>query len=235
MRTVLLKHFFFTLLVFLTAMPILAQDTNPMVEIVLSTDQAQLGDTIYADVFIHNGKAIAGADIGITTDSCLRVVERQPGNYLPSTSENGGFSPFEELTDNGIRFAASITNRAYIANGDGIFFRAVLEVTCDEATPIVSVTFAQLAALADLNSDSNELIGYSLQQRNISILSDSLIVSQGAVLSTPQPIESITSPDTEMDVNLLVYIAFALLTFSIIGLIVLFIVYRRQRMFRNRA
>jgi hypothetical protein len=234
MRVLLLKHFFVIVLFLLTAIPLLAQDNNPVVEIVLSTEQAQLGDTIYADVFIRNGEAIAGADIGIATDSCLRVVERQPGNYLPSSSENGGFSPFEELSDSGTRFAASIIDRTRIANGDGVFFRAALEVICEEATSVVVISFAELAALSDPDSASNELLGYSLQQGNITVVTDSLVVRQGAVVSTPQAIRSISSPANSPDTNIF-YLAVALLAFSGIGLMVLFMVFLRRKKQGNRA
>jgi hypothetical protein len=230
----LIKHIFFTVLFLLTAIPLLAQDSNPVVEIVLSTEAAQRGDTIYADVVIRNGRAIAGADIGIATDSCLRVVERQTGNYLPSASENGGFSPFEELSDSGTRFAASIIDRTRVANGDGVFFRAALEVTCEDATSIVTVNFAEIAALANPDSASNELLGYSLQQGNITVVTDSLVVRQGAVVSTPQAIESIASRGNSTDTNLF-YFAFALLAFSGIGLIVLLFVFLRRKKQGNRT
>jgi hypothetical protein len=230
----LIKHIFFTVFFLLTAIPLVAQDSNPVVEIVLSTEEAQLGDTVYADVVIRNGKAIAGADVGIATDSCLRVVERQPGNYLPFSSENGGFSPFEELTESGTRFAASIIDRTRIANGDGVFFRATLEVICEEATSIVTISFAEIAALADPSSASNELLGYSLQQGNITVVTDSLVARQGAVASTPETIESIASHGNSTDMNLF-YVAFALLAFSSIGLLVLLFVFLRRKSQGNRA
>lgn len=238
MGTGLLKYFFFMLLFLLPVMPLIAQDSKPTVEIVLSTDQAQQGDTIYADVVIRNGQAIAGADIGISTDSCLQVVERQPGNYLSSTGEGGGFSPLAELSDSGTRFAASVTNRSRIANGDGTFFRAALKVTCEAGTPMVRVTFAQLAALANPNSDSNELLGYSLEQGNLNVINDSLTVRQGAVVLTPAPIGSITSPAATAattDAKLPLYLAIALVAFSGIGMIVLLIIYRKQRRTQKRS
>jgi hypothetical protein len=230
MRINLLKHFFFMTLLLLPVMPLAAQNATPKVEIVLSSDQAQQGDTIYADVVIRNGQAVAGADIGISTDSCLQVIEREPGNYLPSTGENGGFSPAAELSDSGTRFAASVTNRSRIANGDGTFFRATLKVTCDTGTPTVRVTFAQLAALADPNSVSNELLGYSLEQGNLSVVNGNLTVHQGAVVSTPAPIGSITLPATTIPVNLPLYLALALVVVSGAGMIVFVIIfYRRLR------
>ena len=231
----MLKHLFWGLLLLLPVLPLLAQDSQPTVEIVLSTKQAQQGDTVYADVVIHNGHAIAGADIGITVDSCLRIVDRQPGNYLPSTSGNGGFSPFAELSDTGTRFAATVTDRSRIANGDGTFFRAVMKVTCDKAVPNVKITFAQLAALAKPTTDSTELLGYSLDQGNLSVVNQGLTVQKGVAVSTPAPLQPYTPPVTIPSQSLLLDAALAVLGLSIFGMLVLVIIYRRQRWNRKRS
>lgn len=207
---------------------VLAQSDTPVVEVVLSTDQAQQGDTIYADVVIRNGHAIAGADVGITSDNCLRMVERQPGNYLPSTSENGGFSPFAELNDTSMRFAVTVTDRTKLADGDGVLFRAMMEVSCEDAKPSVAVTFAEIATLADPNSTKNDLVGYSLEQGNLTVVSDSVEVHVGAVASTPAPITTapVTSPAAQ---NMLVYVAIIAVVLSVVGLIVLFVIYQRRQ------
>ncbi|HRL12241.1 MAG TPA: hypothetical protein PKX07_10220, partial [Aggregatilineales bacterium] len=81
----LIKRVVVSVLIVLLTLPAVAQTVNPLVEVVLSTDQAQQGDTVYADVVIRNGHAIVGADIGIATDSCLQFTERQSGAYLPAT------------------------------------------------------------------------------------------------------------------------------------------------------
>jgi hypothetical protein len=227
------RNLFFSILL-LSALPLGAQSASPSVEIVLSTDEAQDGDTIYADVVIHDGQALAGADIGITTGACLRVVDRQPGNYLPSTSENGGFSPFEALTENSTRFAVAVTDRARIASGDGTFYRVAMEVTCDDAEPEVSVTFAELAALAQPGTDSNELLGFSLEQGSISVVSDSLTVRQGAVVSTPPPIQAIAPVATSTDQNLILGGALAVMGVSFVGMVILLVVYQQRRK-RNRS
>jgi hypothetical protein len=224
----------FCLLLLLWAVPTAAQTVNPLVEVVLSSDQAQQGDTVYADVVIRNGQAVAGADIGIAVDSCLRVVDRQPGSYLPSTSETGGFSPFAELTDSGTRFAASITDRARVANGDGPFYRATLRVTCEEANPQVFITFAEIAALADPKGTSNDLLGYNLERGNLSIVNDALAIQPGAVAATPVPIQGYAVPPPETSNSLLLWIALGMVALSIAGLIILLLVYRRQQRKRIR-
>lgn len=233
----LLKRFFVVILALLPALPLLAQSANPSVEVVLSTDQAQAGDTIYADVVIHNGHNIGGADVGITTDDCLRVVERQAGNYLPTTAEDGGFSPFAELSDHATRFAASIIDRTRIVNGDGTFYRVKMEVTCNDATPEVKVTFAQLASFVAPDTTSNELIGYKLEQGNLSAVHDTVTVRQGAVVSTPAlvptlvPLADVTAPAATPAIsqNTLLIVALAVLVVAVVGIIALLFVFRRQR------
>lgn len=212
-----------------------AQSSGPTVEIVLSSDQAQQGDTINADVVIRDGHAVAGADIGISVDTCLRVVGREPGNYLPSTSETGGFSPFAEQTDSGTRFAASIIDRARIANGDGTFYRAILEVTCATATPVVSVSYAQIAELADPASGSNDLRGYSLERGSLSVISAHLTVQPGAVVATPAPIAGGSPVAAAPEQTPILIAALAVMAFSVVGLVILLLVYQRQRRNRKRT
>ncbi|MBK9745792.1 MAG: hypothetical protein IPO91_03345 [Chloroflexi bacterium] len=224
---------FFLLLLWL-ALPAVAQTTNPIVEVVLSTDQAQQGDTVYADVVIRNGQAVAGADIGITADTCLRITDRQLGAYLPATGEMGGFSPFAEQTDTSTRFAASVTDRARVANGDGTFYRAVMTVTCDQADPQVYVTFAEVASLAAPGSASNELLGYSLERGNLSIVNDALAVQPGAVAATPVPIQAYAVPALQSRDNLLMIVALGMVGVAVVGLLILMIVYRRRSLKRGR-
>lgn len=236
----LYRRYLVILFVLLVAMPLLAQSANPSVEVVLSTDQAQAGDTIYADVVIHNAKNIVGADIGITTDDCLRVVERQPGNYLPTTGEEGGFSPFSELSDHATRFAASITDHARLANGDGVFYRVKLDVTCDNATPEVRVTFAQLAAVADPNSDSPDMLGYTQENGNLNIVNHGLNVQPGAVVAeaaavpTLVPLADVTAPAVvpAISQNTILIAALAVIALCAVGIVGLLFVYRRQ--YRSR-
>lgn len=227
------KRYLVILFVLLMAARLLAQSADPSVEVVLSTDEAQAGDTIYADVVIHNAKNIVGADVGITTDDCLRVIERQPGNYLPVTDEEGGFSPFSELSDHATRFAASITDHARLANGDGVFYRVKMEVTCDNATPEVRVTFAQLAAVADPNSDSPDMFGYSQENGNLSIVGDTVRVQPGAVVAVPVavptlvPLAQVTAP--AINQNLILLAVLAVLVIAVVGIIVMLLVFRRHR------
>ena len=229
------KRVLISLLIVFLALPVAAQTVNPLVEVVLSTDQAQQGDTVYADVMIRNGHAIAGADIGIATEACLQITDRQLGAYLPATGETGGFSPFAELTDTSTRFAASITDRARAANGDGTFYRAVMTVTCEQADLQVYVTFAEVAALAAPESTSNELLGYSLERDNLSIVNDALAIQPGAVAATPVPIQAYAIPVTASQDTLLLTIALGIVGLALIGLIVLAILYRRHPRKRGRA
>lgn len=231
----LIKRVVVSLLIVLLTLPAVAQTVNPLVEVVLSTDQAQQGDTVYADVVIRNGHAIVGADIGIATDSCLQITERQPGAYLPATGEMGGFSPFAELTDTSTRFAASVTDRARAASGDGVFYRAVMTVTCEQADPQVIVTFAQIAALAAPETASNELLGYSLENGNLSVVNAALAVQPGTVAATPVPIQAYTIPVTASQDTMLLMIALSAVGLGLTGLIALLMLYRRQSRKRERA
>jgi hypothetical protein len=219
-----------SLLIVLLTLPVVAQTVNPLVEVVLSTDQAQQGDTVYADVVIRNGHAIVGADIGIAAGSCVQITERQLGAYLPATGETGGFSPFAELTDTSTRFAASVTDRARAASGDGTFFRAVMTVTCEQADLQVIVAFAEIAALAAPESASNELLGYSLESGSLSIVNAALAVQPGAVAAVPVPVPVTEAPDT-----VLLIIALGAVGLGLTGLIVLVMLYRRQSRKRGRA
>ena len=80
-----MRKLFVLLFVFLVTGTSLAQD-NPTVEIVLSQPTAAKGDIISADVVIRGAINVAGTDVGITVDSsCLRILDRQPGGYLPTT------------------------------------------------------------------------------------------------------------------------------------------------------
>jgi hypothetical protein len=231
----LIKKVVVSLLMVLLTLPAVAQTVNPLVEVVLSTDEAQQGDMVYADVVIRNGHAIVGADIGIATDSCLQITERQLGAYLPATGETGGFSPFAELTDTSTRFAASITDRARAASGDGVFYRAVMTVTCEQADLQVVVTFAEIAALAEPESASNELLGYSLESGNLSIVNAALAVQPGAVAATPVPIQTYAIPVTASQDRVLLISALSAVGLGLTGLIVLIMLYRRQSRKRARV
>lgn len=175
----------FLLLIWLVELPVLAQ-ADPYVEIVLSDTEAPSGSTIFADLVVRNGTAIAGADIGITVDgTCLRVVGREDGNYLPTSGETGGFSPFEEMSETTTRFAANVTDRARIANGDGVFFRVVLETFCEAGTGNIEITYAQLAALTDPSGGSNDLTAFSLERGNLPVNSVHVAVAADAEVAEP--------------------------------------------------
>lgn len=222
------------LIVLLLSAPLFAQGSNPFVEVILSTDQAQKGDTVYADVVIRNGHAVGAADIGITVGDCLRVVERLPGNYLPAADENVAYSPFQELTDSGTRFAVAVFDRTRIVNGDGTFYRAVMEVTCDQAVPEVKVTYADVITVVEPDSESNDIIEYSLQDGSVTAGSDVLTVQPGAAVATPAPMINVSTPAiaSSLSANTILIAALVVMALCVVGIVALLLVYRRQRVAR---
>ena len=139
----------------------------------------------------NKGVNIAGADIGIETDSCLRVSSRTQGAYLPDAS-NGGFVVFEQTDDTSTRLAVAITDRKAIANTDGIFFSAQLEVLCDTGSPTVTVNVAELSAYRDPTAEQIELIAYMKDDGSLDTVDAQLSMSAA---EAQQPIvEAPTGP-----------------------------------------
>ncbi|MCC6803794.1 MAG: hypothetical protein IT319_12995 [Anaerolineae bacterium] len=236
----LFKRLSAIILALLLAAPLLAQSADPSVEVVLSTNQAQKGETIYADVLIHNGQSVHGADVGITTDECLRVIERQPGNYLPSTGEEGGFSPLAELSDHATRFAVAIIDRSRIASGDGVFYRVKLEVICEVATPEVKVTFAQLVSPVDPNDAGGDLRSFKPENGNLSAVSDTLTVQPGAIVAEAVAVPTLipladavaAAATPAISQNTILIAALVVMALCVVGIVALLLVYRRQRVAR---
>jgi hypothetical protein len=161
-----------------TASTLMAQAPRPSVEIVLNPPTAQKGQTITADVYVRGAVNIAGTDIGMTVDpACLRIVERQPGEFLPTEAEAGGFSAFSEQHDHDTRLAASLLQRSYIANGDGIFFRTTLEVLCESGVAPLNVSFAELTGIEDLEAENAKFVTYTLADDTVEVIDAQLAIS----------------------------------------------------------
>ncbi|HRL12952.1 MAG TPA: hypothetical protein PKX07_13800, partial [Aggregatilineales bacterium] len=105
----------------------------------------------------------------------------------------------------------------------------------EQADPQVIVTFAQIAALAAPETASNELLGYSLENGNLSVVNAALAVQPGAVAATPVPIQAYTIPVTASQDTMLLMIALSAVGLGLTGLIVLVMLYRRQSRKRERA
>jgi hypothetical protein len=178
---------FLLLLILLTMTTTMQAQSKPTVEIVLDQRTAQQGDTVAADVYIRQVVNLGGADIAITVDpQCLTIVDRQPGNLLPTTGDKGGFSPFSELHDHDTRLATAVTDRKKIANGEGIFFQMKMKVTCAQGTAQIKVSFAQLASYKDPVAKDIELISYKLDQGNINTIDAQLSIGpKGQVAAIP--------------------------------------------------
>lgn len=196
-----MKHlkFILPLIYFFVVYPTLAQ-SNPTVEIVLSQTTAHTGEMVTANVYIRNAVNVGGADIGITVDEgCLRIVSVENGTFLPTSAENGGYSPFYEVHNHDTRLAAAITDRAKLATGEGIFFSAQLEVICASGTAPLQVSFAELSAYQNPASETIDLIAYTLGAGTVTIINTQLeIVSDGnaAVGATSAPSETAVAPAT---------------------------------------
>ncbi|MAU08799.1 MAG: hypothetical protein CL607_03180 [Anaerolineaceae bacterium] len=182
------------LILLLTVAAVSAQE-NPSVDIVLSQSSAQQGDTIDADVYVRNGVNVGGVDVGIAVDeACLRILDRQPGGYLPTTDAEGAFSAFAELNEHDTRLAAALMDRTKYANGDGVFYRVPLEVTCEQGTAAVDVTYAQVSSYVDPSAEIIEVVSYDLDEGTLTASSAQLqIVAAGATQATEA--STVAAPD----------------------------------------
>lgn len=234
-RIVLLLVFF---LLWANVSTLFAQ-TNPTVEIVLDRRTAQQGERVNADIYIRNGVNIGGADIGITVDEqCLRIADRQVGAYIPSSGEAGGFSPFSELNEHDTRFAAAITDRTKVGNGDGVFYRVALDVTCEEGIAPLTVVFGQIAGYADPNAESVELVRYEMETGNVNVINTQLVIGAAeqaqatataiAPTATPTPEAAPITAQPADNTNTLLIAALSLVCVSSFGLLILFLLWRRR-------
>lgn len=195
----------------------------PTIEIVLTQPTANMGDTVRAEIYIRDGVNINGADIGIVVDdTCLRIINRTAGTYLPSTSDAGGFSPKSELHDHDTRFAAAITDRTKLANSAGVFYTVDLQVICESGIAPITVAFAELSAYKDPAAPQIEFIAYTLSANTVNIVDTQLTIGSAEV----PPTASFTSETAQLPIIPIVLIGLTLLG---IGTLIAAFVFLRRR------
>ncbi len=224
------------IIVLISVVSSVVAQTTSQVEVVMSPATAQQNDVIYAEVYVRSDDPIIGADIGIEVNSdCLRIEGRENGRYLPTSAEENGFVPFDELTETSTRLAANVLGQDITADPTQYFFRASIRVLCDTGDAEVNVSFAQLVK-ADLES-------YKLAEQQITTTSGIVTMSPGQAVATaaPLPTRTATAPiaiptqpseqdgtrddDTGFD-PLIVIIGLALI---VIVLMVVVVVLRRRK------
>lgn len=236
---------FVLLLTCLMAGTALAQE-NPSVDVVLSQDNAQQGDVVDAAIYVRNGVNVGGVDVGIAVDkTCLRITERQPGDYLPTSDEEGAFSAFAELNEHDTRLASALTDRTKYVNGDGIFYSVPLEVTCEQGTASVDVTYAQVSSYVDPSAEIIEVVSYDLEDGTLSATGAQLQIGDGsssevtvappeqATVAADSTVEATqpapTQPAEDTQNNALWLGALLLVIVGLVGLVGLFFFTRRSR------
>lgn len=161
-----------------TAGLVQAQQPNPTVEIILDQPTAQMGQTVTAQVYVRGAVNMAGSDVGISVDpACLTVIDRQLGEFLPTEADKGGYSAFSELNAHDTRLAASLIRRSHIANGDGVFFRVRLQVTCETGVAPVTVSFVELTQIEDLEAENATFLVYKMDKGNINTVNTQLVIN----------------------------------------------------------
>lgn len=181
------------LFIFTIAQIALAQ-SGPTIDIVFSKSVAKSGDLIRADVYVRNAVNIRGVDIGISTDpACLRIVERQPGDFFPEDVNT--FSPFSEINEYDTRLAAVVLGNTFVRNGDAIFYSVLLEVTCEDALAPIEVTVGEFTGLEDPDAEELTRISYTLALGNVNATSAELTVgpaAQATAVPTTEPTAAAT-------------------------------------------
>jgi hypothetical protein len=175
------------LLVVVLMTGIVVAQGNPSIEIVLRQPMAEQGAIVTADVIVRGAENVGGADVGITVDStCLRIVEREPGDYLPTTDTEGAFSAFSEINEHDTRLAVALTDRTRMASGEGVFYSVQLEVTCAEGTAPLTVSYAKLSTYEDPDAEAVSLISFSLDEGTLNASGAELaVVPAGQVTLVP--------------------------------------------------
>jgi hypothetical protein len=176
---------------------ILAQ-SNPTVEITVNQKTASLGDTLTADITIRNVRNVGRAEVGIHVDeTCLRVVDVEAGDFLPSTDAEGGFMDLSDFRDYDARMAVGIIERSQIANEDGVLYQAKLEVTCANGSAPVEVIFAELRAYRDPEAATVEFDIYSLTEENVNVLNTEIeIMTVSTATPTITPTATLSATPT---------------------------------------
>lgn len=104
-----------------------------------------IGEIVTAEVYIQDGVNIAGADVRVEVlGNCLTIESLTPGDFLPSRPEDGGFSPANQVDSQSARFAANITDRTKVANGDGLFLTVTMRAVCADEQASVTISRAEL-------------------------------------------------------------------------------------------
>lgn len=186
----------------LFALPTLAQP-DAIIEVQINTQTIAEGDEIIADIIVRNSTNIAGADIAISVDGeCLQVQNMIPGNYLPASAENGGFSPMNTFDTTTARLAANITDRQRIANGDGTFMSVQMNAAC-AGQSVIEITRAELVNAEGQQFTAN-VAPFTLE-----------IGSQNVVNDTLNTALEVANEDD----NLLFLIALGVMLFGLFGFI----------------
>ncbi|MCC6617134.1 MAG: hypothetical protein IT320_26915 [Anaerolineae bacterium] len=159
----------------LQAVSMSAAQTNPTIEIVLSQPTAHEGEIVTAEVWVRNARTVGGIDLGITVDAdCLRIVDRQPGGFLPTTETEGAFATFSAVNDHDTRLAVALADRTRHASGDGVFYRVQLEPTCGQGSAAVTVARAQVSSYIDPQAEIIDLINYEMDKGTLNIVNAQL-------------------------------------------------------------
>lgn len=212
-----------------------AQDI-PIVEVVLDQTTASQGNLVDAHVSIKGAVNVAGVDIGLKVDeSCLRITERQNGDFLP-LDEGVTFTSLNELNDHDTRLAVALTDRTRHASGDGIFFTVQLEVLCSDALAVIEVTRAQLSAYEDPEAPIVTIVPYRVSLDNVRVINAELAISPATQATVPAATAEATvaptapsAPTVAPQSNSIVLIVLVVLMILIGGVLYLLVRTMRRR------
>jgi hypothetical protein len=235
-----MRIFLFVVLIALfPAVSTAVAQTEPTVEIVLSQPTAQQGDTVMAEVWVRDAYFVGGIDIGMRVDeNCLRILDRQPGGYLPTTDAEGAFSALSVIEDHETRLASALADRTKHASGDGVFYRVQLEATCQAGTAALDIFRAQISTYIDPEAEIIDLINYELDKDTLNIINAQLAIGPvGQVTAVPTATRELlptqtSAPAPEADAvrsNLVVIALLCLVSTGIALLLMAFWLVRRNR------
>jgi hypothetical protein len=168
---------------------VLAQTNQPTVEIVVSQPSAREGDTMSAQVYIRDAVNMGSADVSIQVDEiCLEIVDYKPGDFLPSTPEEGGFIGRDVgFREHDARMQMGITDRARVGNGEGLFYQVTLEVTCTSGIAALEVTAAELRFYRDVTAEQPEFDIYTTVDQSVTIVNAEVEIVDETPVPTPTP------------------------------------------------
>ena len=191
-----MRNFLFVVLIVLfQAASLTTAQNNPTIEIVLSQPTAQQGEVVTAEVWVRNATYVGGIDIGmVVDDTCLRIADRQPGGYLPTTEAEGAFSALSEVNDHDTRLASALSDRTKHVSGDGVFYRVRLEVTCEQGIAPLEITRAQVSTYIDPQAEIIDLINYEQDNSTLTVINAQLAIGpEGQVTAVPTTVPESTS------------------------------------------